>query len=200
MGTASLLDARNAILREKPDAVKMDLGCGMNPDEGFIGVDFYADAPGILRIDLYSYPWGIESESVDYLRASHFVEHVPDWDAHFTEAWRILKPFGHYEIISPYYMNRRWFQDPDHKQPILQERFLYLSRNWRKAQKLDHYGAAVNFEVFDGAWFERLHEDFDPSQISSYDMQWFKLHCFNVIEDVGLILQKLPMEAEGGDG
>ena len=193
----TLLDLRSniltAIMGDVAAPVLYDLGCGQNPESGFVGVDYYSNSDGVLKADLTSYPWPFPAGSVDYFRASHFVEHVPDWDAHFTEIYSALKMGGHYEIVSPYYLNNRWFQDPDHKQPILQERFMYLDQKWKKANKIDHYGARVNFAMV--AWFEALNEDFVDDGTSDYDRQYQKRHLFNVIDDVALVLKKIPMEA-----
>ena len=171
----------------------LDIGCGQSPEVGFTGIDFHSTLEGVEKVDLYSYPWPFPAGSVDYFRASHFVEHIPDWDAHFTEIYSALKMGGYYEIVSPYFLNIRWFQDPDHKQPILQERFMYLDQKWKKANKIDHYGARVNFEVI--GWFELLNDDFRDQGFADDMIRWHKIHSWNVIDDVALVLKKIPMEA-----
>ena len=196
MEAATLFDKREEILSRlktnAPSPRLLDIGCGQSPSEGFVGVDLHSPLEGIEKADLYSYPWPYPDGSVDYFRASHFLEHVPDWDAHFIEVYRCLKDGGYYEIVSPFYLNHRWWQDPDHKQPILQERFHYLSHKWRKEVKMDHYGAVVNFEI-DG-WYELFHPDFLNKGFDDDKMAWAKTHYFNVIDDIACILVKLPME------
>lgn len=60
-----------------PEApVRLDLGCGQRPAEGFEGVDLYA-ANAKHRLDLFKFPWPWATGSVDELHASHFVEHIP---------------------------------------------------------------------------------------------------------------------------
>lgn len=188
----SLLDLRTSILGNLgPGAVKMDLGCGEVPEEGFVGVDPFSPRDDVRKIDLYKYPWPIADASVDYYRASHFVEHVPDWDAHFAEIYRTLKPGGHYEIIVPYYWNSRWAQDPDHKQAMVGERFRYLMQNWRVTNKIAHYGAKVNFELV--GWFELLNEDFQDAGYDEDYMRFAKRHFINVIDDIACVLRKVPL-------
>lgn len=190
---ANLLELREQIVKglgEKP--VLYDLGCGQSVEEGFIGIDFHSGAPDVQRVDLYQYPWPIQDATADYFRASHFVEHVPDWDAHFSEIYRCLKPGGTYEIIVPYYWNSRWAQDPDHKQMMVGERFKYLAQTWRKMNKIDHYGAKVNFEVI--GWFELLNEDFLNQGFDDQYMAFARKHFINVIDDVAVVLRKLPRE------
>jgi predicted SAM-dependent methyltransferase len=55
---------------------KLDLGCGLNPKEGFEGVDVRG---GVAKhvVDLFKFPWPFEDNSVDELHASHLLEHVP---------------------------------------------------------------------------------------------------------------------------
>jgi len=194
----SLLEIRTKLLdgirAERSSLVLADIGCGQSPEDGFTGYDYHSTTPGVIHADLYNAPWPFADNSVDYFRASHFLEHVPDWDYHFSEVYRSLRMGGYYEIISPYYLNNRWWQDPDHKQPILHERFSYLSHEWRKAVKMDHYGAVVNFEVVQ--WFELLNEDFREQGYSTEAIYWHKRHSFNIIDDLALILKKLPIAAE----
>jgi SAM-dependent methyltransferase len=192
---ASLLELREDIIsRLGPDPVLLDLGCGEVPEEGFIGVDPYSPLESVRKVDLYQYPWPFETASVDYIRSSHFLEHVPDWDAHFQEIYRCLKPGGHYEIIVPYYWNSRFAQDPDHKQRIVGERFRYLMQPWRRINKIAHYGAQVNFEM--AGWFERLNEDFLNQGYDETYMAFAKKHFVNVIDDIACVLQKVPLEEQ----
>lgn len=176
------------------EPVKIDLGCGERPEEGFTGADFYSPRADVQKIDLYTYPWPIPSESVDYFRASHFLEHVPDWDKHFAEVYRCLKPGGHYEFIVPYYWNNRWVQDPDHKQGIVGERLRYLVQSWRKINMIAHYGAKVNFELV--GWFELLNDDFQNQGYDDAYLEFARKHFINVIDDVAAVLRKVPLETE----
>jgi SAM-dependent methyltransferase len=194
LNASNLVELRKMVFDMLTEPVAYDLGCGVTVEEGFKGIDFHSNGVGVEKIDLYSYPWPIADESVDYFRASHFLEHVPDWDAHFTEIYRCLKPGGFYEIIVPYYWNSRWVQDPDHKQGIVGERLKYLMQPWRKINRIDHYGAKVNFEVV--GWFELLHEDFRDQGFDADYMAFARKHWINVIDDVATVIKKLPLEAE----
>src|SRR6185503_9942702 len=100
------------------DPVLYDLGCGYTVlPEGFAGVDLYARGERIKNADLF-HPegWPFPSESVDVFTSSHFVEHVPDWNLHFTEIYRCLKPQGIYRFVGPYGKSDRFLQDPTHRQ------------------------------------------------------------------------------------
>jgi hypothetical protein len=57
-------------------SLKLDLGCGQNPKDGFEGVDI-AGGKAVHVMDLFKFPWSFESESVEEIHCSHFLEHVP---------------------------------------------------------------------------------------------------------------------------
>lgn len=152
------------VIEAAPTTVKLDLGCGDTPREGFEGVDLYGEPSH--RVDLMSFPWPWPDSSVDELHCAHFVEHLPmvyvDAEgAHhampapgrvdllirfFNECYRILKPGGSMTVITPSLRSSRAFQDPTHRRFIAGETYYYLSAEWRRANKLDHYlGADCNF-------------------------------------------------------
>jgi SAM-dependent methyltransferase len=186
-------DILTAIRADNPNPVLYELGCGITPYEDFVGLDYYAEHPNVQKADLFATPWPLADESVDYFRSSHFLEHVPDWNAHFAEVYRALKPGGHYEIIAPFYRNDRWWGDPDHKQPILWRRFAYLNQEWLKSVNIAHSpsNAKVNFTVVHH--FELLHPDYLNSGMSDDTIDWAREHFWNVIDDIAVILKKLPM-------
>lgn len=66
--------------------------------------------------------------------------------AFFDEAYRILKPGGTFKVIVPALQTERAFQDPTHRRFIPPPWFMYLSLDWRKATKLDHYRVSCDFQ------------------------------------------------------
>lgn len=69
------------------------------------------------------------------------------WCAFFDECWRILKSGGRMTVITPHVQSVRAFQDPTHRRFHCEANFLYLSKEWRVANKLDHYLGKANFKV-----------------------------------------------------
>ncbi len=150
-------------------SLKLDLACGQSPREGFEGVDLLA--PNAQhKVDLMKFPWPWADNSVLELHCSHFVEHidcrtveerdlVPPWGqdqiarfvgkdmlfAFFDECYRILVPGGHMQVIVPCGRSDRAFQDPTHRRFFVQATFAYLSKQWREANKLDHYRVQCDF-------------------------------------------------------
>lgn len=146
--------------------LKLDLGCGQNPKEGFEGVDLYGEKCK-HRVNLFTFPWPFADNSVDEIHSSHFLEHIPAREveeqdlapnhtrreflgqdmlfAFMDECWRILKPDGWMQIIVPSARSNRAFQDPTHRRFFVQETFFYFWADWRKANGLDHYRVKCNF-------------------------------------------------------
>jgi SAM-dependent methyltransferase len=114
--------------------LKLDLGCGKNKAEGFVGVDSVAfDGVDVVADLRKRWPWA--DDSVDEIRASHFVEHLePDERIHFAnEAYRVLKKGGKVSIIVPHWSSTRAYGDLTHKWPPVCEFWLYyLNADWRK--------------------------------------------------------------------
>ena len=89
-------------LKRSPEAVesvdksiKLDLGCGDEPQPGFIGVD--------RKFGSEVYPLAYPDESVDEIRASHILEHFGHGQTlHVLKEWvRVLKPGGTLSVAVP---------------------------------------------------------------------------------------------------
>lgn len=133
--------------------LKLDLGCGLTPRKGFVGVDLYT---GPRKVDLFDFPWPWADDSVDDVWCSHFIEHMPrgSWVPFVDELWRILKPGASATILHPNLKSARAFQDPTHQDFIPVERWFYVQRPWREANGLDHPPyPTCDFDVVAGAAF-----------------------------------------------
>ncbi len=76
------------------DGLKLDLGCGLKAQPGFVGVDLYRDEAD-LKIDAQSMPM-IEAKAVAVLQAVHLLEYLNPLglDKTLAEWLRVLKPGG----------------------------------------------------------------------------------------------------------
>lgn len=133
---------------EARSLLKLDLGCGQIPKEGFLGVDLHAK--GALKIDLSVSPWwnivdrerAFDDNSVAEVHCSHFLEHLSGQARieFINELHRVLVPGGVATIIVPYAWSSRAMQDWTHQwPPIVEAAFMYFNKKWREDQKLDHY-------------------------------------------------------------
>lgn len=115
--------------------LKLDLGCGPRPREGFEGVDrLNFDGKVTHLVDLTKTPWPWKDNSVAEAHCSHFIEHLTAWQrvAFCNELHRILVPGGTCQFIVPHWASCRAYGDPTHQWPPISEFwFLYLDKNWR---------------------------------------------------------------------
>ena len=126
---------------EPPKLLRLDLGCGDNCREGFLGVDYVKTKSTKYVHDLFTFPWPFKENSVEEVHLSHFFEHVPARiRARFMdELFRVLAPEGKATVITPYYTSFRATQDFTHEwPPISPQSFLYFNKKWREDNKLTH--------------------------------------------------------------
>jgi len=87
---------------------RLDLACGNNKLEGYLGVDITLDGTEAdVCWDLEKYPWPFESNSVDEIFCRHYIEHISDLIMFMNEVYRILKPNAKVTFVAPYYTSVR---------------------------------------------------------------------------------------------
>ena len=143
--------------------MKLNLGSGVAPVSGFTNVDIVSDPRVDFVFDLNYHPWPWDSESVDEVRAYHFMEHVRDLYLTMVEIHRICKRDALVDIIVPY-ANTAWaVANYDHKHQLN-----HLSWNY----------FCVDFETSDLGLFRgyrKVSEEFIP------DGEWIVPHVGRVI-------------------
>lgn len=115
--------------------IKIDIGCGKNKRQGFVGVDSIAfeGVDVVLNIGKDVWPW--EDGSVEEINCSHVAEHLkPDERVHMVnEMYRVLKLKGTALIITPHWSSTRAYGDLTHQWPPVSEFwYLYLNKGWRE--------------------------------------------------------------------
>src|SRR3990170_626254 len=100
--------------------MKVDLGCGVNKPDGYVGIDTLpgADIQHDLREGI-----PLPDNSVQYLRGKDFLEHLPDTIALMNECWRVLQPGGQFEIVVPRFPHVDSVKDPTHVRLFAVETF-----------------------------------------------------------------------------
>jgi len=83
---------------------KLNLGCGKTILKGFINGDI--EKPADLLMDLNKYPYKFKTNSIDYILASHVIEHLESPEKFLTEMRRILREGGILEIKVPHYKDK----------------------------------------------------------------------------------------------
>jgi hypothetical protein len=174
--------------------IKLDIACGNNKREGFIGMDITdKDTQADIVHNVLKTPWPLEEGSVEEVWCSHFIEHIPHGDGYndpffdfFNELWRVMAPGATATFLFPYYTSSRAHQDPSHNRFILESTFLYLSEAWRKMNGLQHYPIKTDFYVvkIDHGISEEYHGK------SNDAVNYAAMHNWNVVHDLMVTIKK----------
>jgi hypothetical protein len=130
----------NAVVNTDPaPIIKLDIGCGPNKKSDWTGVDRIAFPNVDVVCDVGTQTWPWPDDSVDEAHASHFLEHLTNFNGKwervhfFNELFRVMKPMGQCLLIFPHWSSNRYYGDPTHCEPFSEMGFYYLDRAWRKA-------------------------------------------------------------------
>lgn len=145
------------------ELLKIDLGCGPNKREGFLGVDLIEFEGVDYVFDAGAGSWPFSDNSVDEAHASHFLEHLTSLQRvnFFNELYRVLKPKAQCTIITPHWASSRAYGDPTHQwPPVCEFGYFYLSKKWRAENAphadAEHSPAGYSCD-FDATWGYSLH-------------------------------------------
>jgi|GEM_PF-2079231 hypothetical protein len=210
----------NLVEAASPSSVKLDLGCGVNPRDGFEGVDIRGGKAKHV-VDLFKFPWPFADDSVDEIACSHLLEHIPAREieerdisgepfhvapalrdrwigqdmllAFMDECWRILKVGAWMNVVVPSGRSDRAFWDPTHRRFLMQATFLYFAQGWRVVNGLEHYRVSCNFGV-DVGHSQPAEEGLRAAEVQADRL----LHYWNVTVDwiAKMQKQKLLTDAE----
>ena len=184
----------------KGDApLRIDIGCGKNKKEGFVGVDIIAFEGVDIVMNAGKDKWPFKDGSVDEVHASHFVEHLePEERIHFAnELSRVLKNpkydnagkmiSGLATIIVPHWASQRAYGDMTHKWPAVSEFwFYYLDKDWRSVNAphlcFDQcgFGYTCNLAV---TWGYSMHPEIQSrnAEYQQNAMKFWKEACSDII-------------------
>lgn len=174
-------------MNRKRKKLRLDIACGKNKKRGFVGVDIWDGAD--IVTDLERFPWPFEDSSIDEIFCSHYIEHTPNLVSFANELYRIMKTGAKAEIIAPYYSSIRAWQDPTHLRAISEATFLYFSKDWRKANRLDHYPLTVDFDCSYGYFIDPYWRGKNKE-----DLEFAVRHYINVVSDIHVVLIKRQPE------
>lgn len=166
--------------------MKLDLGCGKTKQAGFIGVDTISfDGVDVVH-DLRT-PWPWESETVEEVYCSHFLEHLTNTERiHFwNELYRVLKKDAKAQIIVPHWSSGRAYGDPTHQwPPVVEFAFYYIDKAWREVNA-PHCGLTCDFLA---TWGYSLHPVW---QTRNQETQMFAInHYREVAQDLMVTVTK----------
>ena len=93
----------------------LDIGCSRNKVPGTIGIDIDPNSQADILHDLNTYPYPIETNSIDKVYAKHIIEHMDQPRKFLQEVHRILKPGGTAFFETPHFSCRVAYSEPEHQ-------------------------------------------------------------------------------------
>lgn len=162
--------------------MKIDIGCGPNKKEGFLGVDQYS-FPGVDHVvNVAKDRLPFDDGAVEEVHASHFVEHLNAVErCHLmNELFRVMKPGAKMSMIVPHWGSNRAYGDPTHQWPPIGEMwFYYLKREWRMAQAphTDKSNWPEGYDCdFEATWGYTMHPSLNTrnTEFQQFAMNFYK--------------------------
>jgi predicted SAM-dependent methyltransferase len=136
---------------------KLNLGCGNDLKDGYINLDI-VDYGGNQIHDLNNIPYPFDENYFNEIYASHVLEHLNNFHNSISELYRIIKPNGILIIHAPFFLNTKYFGEPDHKIPFsirtfdnyeyIENRKLKFYEKWKLNHRTNYEGKA-QFEVLE---------------------------------------------------
>lgn len=165
--------------------VRIDIGCGKNKREGFIGLDAIAFDGVDIVCDLRGrLPY--DDDSVDEVHCSHFIEHLtwPERVTFLNELYRVMRKDAKCQLIWPHWASQRYYGDPTHKEPMSEFAMFYLDKAWREVNA-PHCGYTCDFAA---TWGYSMRPEW---QVRNQEAQMFALAWYKeVAQDVIATLTK----------
>ena len=81
--------------------MKLDIGSGPKPIEGYTAVDLFAESEGVIKAPMWALPF--EDGTIEAINSSHSLEHIPKKQVVPTlqEFYRVLEDYGVLDIEVP---------------------------------------------------------------------------------------------------
>lgn len=194
----------SAVIQEVPKPLKLDLGCGKNKREGFIGVDSRSFEGVDVVCDLSAKTWTVakeddlrnksvplfasndgdevgeayifHDESVDEVHCSHFVEHLTATGRinFVNEIYRVLRKGGKATLITPHWASCRAYGDLTHQWPPVSEFWFYYLSKDWREQNAPHNDQYAC--DFEATWGYGMHQSLlvKNTEMQQFAMQFYK--------------------------
>jgi len=124
--------------------ILLDIGCGINKKEDFIGIDKIKTSCTDIVVDIEKEKLPFKDNSVDYIYCDNVLEHLSDIEFIMKEIYRVLKPLGVFEVIVPFFRNPFTYR-PVHKLYFCCNSFDYwIKGNGDGRMVIDSIGRFIN--------------------------------------------------------
>jgi predicted O-linked N-acetylglucosamine transferase (SPINDLY family)/SAM-dependent methyltransferase len=145
--------------RDRSQPLRVDLGCDIWKQPGFIGVDI-APGEGVDIVADLNQKFPFADSSIDEVKAHDVIEHLQDRLHTMNEIWRTCKPGAIVDIRVPSTDGRGAFQDPTHVSFWNINSFMYYAQEFPAYLELSRrYGFQGEFRILN------LEQEEAPGQV-----------------------------------
>lgn len=110
--------------------LKLNLGCGTHPKEGYINVDKYPPADIICDLEKEIWPW--DNNTVDEILMHHSLEHMGETLQGYFHIWkeiyRVCKPDAKVIITVPHPRHDDFLNDPTHVRAVTAQQLALFNK------------------------------------------------------------------------
>ncbi|MBS0336293.1 MAG: hypothetical protein JSS40_05685 [Proteobacteria bacterium] len=182
--------------------LKLNLGCGQNPLDGYLNVDKYGEAD--LNCDLEVFPWPWPDNSVSEIQLIHVLEHLGASAQTFIgvmkEMYRVCEAGAMIHIAVPHPRHDNFIGDPTHVRPVVPMTLQLFSRRsnleWQRMKAANSPLAlyhGVDFELIDTTYIleEPYVSDLRSGKLSGDDLEPLLRKYNNVASEIRFRLKVL---------
>jgi SAM-dependent methyltransferase len=128
--------------------LRLDLGAGITPREGFYAVDKYEGPKTDIVADLSQPLVRLPDNSVSHIYSRHTLEHVENMLLLMSEIHRVCTPDAEVEIIVPHFSNVYGYSDPTHVRLFgIYSMFYFSPEEHQPKRKVPSYYTSAHFRV-----------------------------------------------------
>lgn len=176
--------------------MKLNLGSGPRPQEGYINIDVSHACEPDLILDIEMQYWPFDDGSVEEIRAVHVLEHCHDLCHVMKEAYRVMRAGALMHIEVPHPAGDAFWGDPTHVTPITFNTMRLFSKAFcedAKAQGWPNTPLAlyldVDFEVVEKSY--SLTPPFASRRMDKRSLDFAMTHYVNVVSDLTFVIRRI---------
>ncbi len=176
--------------------MRLDLGCGLRRDPGYISVDVAASLEPDFVWDLERFPWPWDDDSAEEIRMLHVLEHLGQDPKVFLgimlEVHRVLEPGGLLRVHVPHPRSDTYLGNYQHVRPVTQLMMQQFSRKHGFSPEI-YLETGIDLDIVEvtNQPFPEWVQAVADGRRSIADLQRAEREQFNVVNEIRILMRKV---------